>query len=106
MEYTKRSALIDASVVVAVMVVFAIHFLIEKTAFWSHLTLASVAYLLATLFICANLFPDRSAILKFVHAGTTEGMKTRSEANGIVCGILFAIAATAILIHAFIPHPR
>lgn len=106
MEYTKRSALIDAAVAVAATGVFAIHFLIEKTAFWSHLSLASAAYLLAALFICSNRFPDRSAILKFVHAVTTEGMKTRSEANGIVCGILFAIAATAILIHAFIPLPR
>jgi ABC-type uncharacterized transport system permease subunit len=106
MEYTKRSALIDASVVVAVMVVFAIHFLIEKTTFGSRLSLALGAYLLAALFICSDLFPSRSVVLKLIHAVTTKGMKTRSEANGIVCGILFVIAATAILIHAFIFHPR
>jgi hypothetical protein len=106
MEYTKRSALIDASVGICATVVFAIHFMIGKTTFWSHLTLASAAYLMAALFICSNIFPDRSAVLKFVHVVTTEGMKTRSHVNGIVCGILFAIAATAILIHALISDPR
>ncbi len=109
MKYTWRSALVDAVIAVAVVLLFGVGFHFSEsgpngreTGLISQVCIAFYIYTIATVFLLSHFFPSGSGFLYTANVLCCKVMIPPHEGGGITWGLFGYVVGTAGLIFAFI----